>query len=80
MTFLALVTLGLPFSDVDRELEAAHQAERGIRPMRPPEMNLMLSDEGPMWNLLECMWQHEPEQRPIASDVMARLKQILSPV
>jgi hypothetical protein len=80
MTFLALVTLGLPFADVDRELEAAHQAERGIRPKRPTEMNLMLGDKSPMWNLLEWMWQHEPEQRPIASSVMARLKEIFSPV
>jgi hypothetical protein len=76
MTFLTLLTLALPFSETDREFQAVRAAEQGIRPKRPQKMNLLPGEENPMWELLEYMWQHEPEKRLDAFTVNDYLKAV----
>ena len=76
MTFLTLLTLALPFSEINREFEAARAAEQGIRPQRPKKMNLMPAEENPMWDLLGHMWRHDPEKRVNAFSVDDQLKAV----
>ena len=76
MTFLALVTLTLPFMEIDREFEAANLARQGIRPRRPMKLNVPPVAEDLLWPLLDNMWQQEPDQRPSASSVYEALNEI----
>jgi len=78
MTFLTLLSLALPFAEIDREFEAARAAERGIRPKRPKKMNLMPAEENPVWEVLEHMWRHEPEKRADAFAVNEHLKGVFA--
>lgn len=78
MTFLTFLTLALPFAEIKREFEAVRTAEQGIRPQRPPKINLSFGEEAPMWELLGYMWRHQPEKRLDASSVNDYLKAIFS--
>jgi len=76
MTFLMLVTLALPFPEMDRELEAVRMAEQGIRPKQPERMNIPAGTEDRMWRLLGVMWQQEPKKRPDACGICETLQEI----
>lgn len=78
MTFLSLVTLDPPFADREYDYQAREAAEQRIRPQLPNNMNLMPTEQDPMWELLESMWRHEAEERPDAFDVNGRLNEIFS--
>lgn len=66
MTFLALVTLAPPFAEYDREYAAMNAAHQGIRPQRPEFFKDTVDH---LWCFMGRMWNQEPSERPVASDV-----------
>ena len=69
MTFLALVALAPPFAEYDNEYAAMNAAQRGIRPQRPEFSTFPKDTVDQLWCFMERMWDKEPSERPIASDV-----------
>jgi len=78
MTFFNLITLSPPFLEYQSEMKAVHAAENGARPQRPGSHNLPPLTAGVMWELLEKMWDHVPENRPSASDVQMHMEGIMN--
>lgn len=77
MSFVVLVTLALPFKNYERDFDAVHAAERGIRPGKPDAMILPPAVGDLLWALIERMWNQEPLERPSASEVKQSLDLVI---
>ena len=69
MTFLALMTIAQPFAEYDREYAVMYAAHAGIRPQRPEFSTFPKEMIDRLWCFMGRMWDEEPLERPIASDV-----------
>lgn len=77
MTILEMATLQRPFAEFDNEMSASRAAERGLRPVRPEDMDdLGVGTADELWVLLQRMWAHRPEERPGLDVVEEELERI----
>jgi serine/threonine protein kinase len=76
MTFLELSTRSHPFQEFAYPRAAAMAAVEGKRPCRITLPDLLPGIADELWNLMECMWVHEPSNRPPARIAVRHIERL----
>ena len=76
MTFFELGTQQRPLSHIRSPERAAEMAMIGERPRKPPSLGGVNREPGltELWEWMECLWAHEPEERPLPYNLWAYLR------
>jgi len=74
MVIIELTTLQDPFCERENTLSVGPAVVEGRRPGRP-EVGLLAGARGePLWQLVQELWQGEPDRRPPMQEVVGRLQ------
>lgn len=74
MTILELWTGAHPYQEVVNDFLVLARVLEGKRPTRP---GFVADGEGEVvWNLMETMWDPDPQRRPCITDVTPRLEEV----
>ena len=77
MTLLELATLDKAFAEYEDANAAAAAAARKERPGQPSSLaNLGPRSTNRLYNILQSMWTHEPEQRRSVHEVVGDMKSL----